>query len=446
MVCNASMRFEAKDATAEQVLSAAAIPPDPTLYAAMLHAPTLNAVMANTLGDLIDSIAVLDRMQASLSALKAELIEQARQWSVVVEQSVDGTASTSQGGWNAEVRARRVIASELACALRIPERTAETLVAQSTALTELPETFRALSAGTISWRHASTIIEHTSSLPAESWGTFETATVPLAEVLTVAKFDRGARVLRERLCPESIDVRNRDAAAQRNLSIEPARDGMAVLSAYLPAALAHGVFNRTIDMAPAQQSPTEDHTLTQLKVDLFAELLLDGRLESGRDRGIRPRVLVTVPVLTMLGAGDEPGVLEGYGTIDHETAFALAVDAPSFIRLLTHPETGAVLSVGRDRYSVPSDMRTWLRVQDGTCRFPGCSRSARVCDLDHTEEWQHHGKTSHDNLAHLCKTHHHLKHHTAWTVKQSAGGVLNWTSPSGRRYSTEPATRTAPVT
>ena len=441
MVCNTSMRFEAKDATAQPVLSDAAILPAPTLDAA----PTLYAAMANTLGDLIDSIAVLDRMQASLAAHKSELIEQARQWSVVIEQSVDGTANTSQGGWNAEVRARRVIVSELACALRIPERTAETLVADSTALTQLPETFRALSAGAISWRHAHTIIEHAGSLPAESWGTFETAAVPLAEILTVGKFDRRARVLRERLCPESIDVRNRDAAAQRNLSIEPARDGMAVLSAYLPAAEAHGIYNRITDMALAQQSPTEDRTLTQLRVDLFAELLLDGWLQSGRECGIRPRVLVTVPVLTMLGVGDEPAVLEGYGPIDTETALALAAEAPSFTRLLTHPETGAVLSVGRDRYSVPSDMRTWLRVRDGTCRFPGCSRSARVCDLDHTEDWQHNGKTSHDNLAHLCKTHHHLKHHTAWTVEQSEGGVLNWTSPSGRSYATEPETRMAAV-
>ncbi|MCC6856771.1 MAG: DUF222 domain-containing protein, partial [Microbacteriaceae bacterium] len=406
-------------------------------------APTasLHGAMANTLGDLIDGIAALDRMEASLAAYKAELIDQARRWSEVTEQSLGGP----DGGWNAEVRARRVIASELACALRIPERTAESLIADSAALVDLPQTFAALSVGAISWRHARAIADHARSLPTESWGAFETTVVPLAQTLTVAKFDRRARTVRERLCPESIEARFADAAAQRSLTLEPARDGMAVLTAYLPAVVAHGIYNRITDLATAQQSPAEARTLTQLRADVFAELLLDGRLNSGGDRGIRPRVLVTVPVLTLLGVSDEPATLEGYGPIDHDTAMRLAATAPSFTRLLTHPETGAVLSVGRDRYTVPADLRTWLRVRDGTCRFPGCSRAARICEIDHTKDWLHNGQTAHDNLAHLCSAHHRLKHQTRWTVIQSAGGVLNWTSPNGRAYATEPETRMQPA-
>jgi len=216
---------------------------------------------------------------------------------------------------------------------------------------------------------------------------------------------------------------------------------MAVLSAYLPAVVAHGIYNRITDLATAQQSPAEERTLTQLRADLFAELLLDGRLDSGGDRGIRPRVLVTVPVLTLLGVSDEPATLESHGPIDHDTAMRLAATAPSFTRLLTHPETGAVLSVGRDRYTVPADLRIWLRVRDGTCRFPGCSRAARICEIDHTKDWLHNGQTAHDNLAHLCPAHHRLKHQTRWTVAQSPGGVLKWTSPNGRAYATEPETR-----
>jgi hypothetical protein len=38
-----------------------------------------------------------------------------------------------------------------------------------------------------------------------------------------------------------------------------------------------------------------------------------------------------------------------------------------------------------------------------------------------------------------------LKHQTRWTVTQSAGGVLNWTSPNGRDYATEPETRMQPA-
>ena len=56
--------------------------------------------------------------------------------------------------------------------------------------------------------------------------------------------------------------------------------------------------------------------------------------------GVRARVLVTVPVLTLLGRSAEPA-LEGYGPIDIDTARELAAGAPGLVRILTHPETGA---------------------------------------------------------------------------------------------------------
>lgn len=335
-----------------------------------------------------------------------------------------------------------MLVTELACALRIPERTAETLVADSQALlTELPETFRALSEGDISWRHARSIIDHASSVEPASIGAFEACVLPFAKTLTAAKFDRKARTERERMSPESVDSRHVAAVQKRFVEVQPDRDGMAWVNAYVPVVLAQGIYNRITDMAMKLRSPTESRTLTHLRTDLFVELLLEGILAAGRDAGIRPRVLVTVPVLTLLGRSNEPAVLEGYGPIDQKTALELAASAPSFTRLLTHPETGAVLSVGRDSYAVPADLRTWLRVRDGTCRFPGCSRAARNCEIDHTRDWQFGHGTNYDNLAHLCPGHHHLKHQTDWAVRQRAGGVLEWTSPSGHVYTTEPETR-----
>ena len=402
---------------------------------------TLPGAMSQTLGDLVESVAALDRMEAAIAGYKAELIDQARIWSELIESGRD---TPDDRGWNAEVRARRVLASELACALRIPERSAENLVETSRAMcARLPETLRALSEGAISWRHAKVLVDHTFSLDPSFAGQFEAAVLPFAKKLTVAKFDRKARAERERIHPESIEVRHETALAKRSVDLQPAEDGMGYLTAYLPIVTAQGIHNRLTDMGLKHKSSDEGRTLTQLRVDLFAELLLAGRLEAGRDGGIRPRVLVTVPVLTILGHGDEPAVLEGYGPIDRETALRLAAHAPSFTRLLTHPESGAVLSVGRDSYAVPADLRTWLRVRDGTCRFPGCSRAAGNCDIDHTQDWQHGFGTNYDNLAHLCPAHHHLKHQTAWAVKQTGDGVLEWTSPNGRVYTTEPETKLA---
>nr|WP_249273806.1 HNH endonuclease signature motif containing protein [Agreia sp. VKM Ac-1783] len=160
---------------------------------------------------------------------------------------------------------------------------------------------------------------------------------------------------------------------------------------------------------------------------------------SGAAHGIRPTVLVTVPALTLLGVSEEPATLEGYGPIDADTARRVAARAPSFFRLLTHPETGTVLSVGRDHYEVPADLRRWLRVRDETCRAPGCNRLARRSDCDHCTDWSAEGLTAHDNLAHLCRGHHSLKHRTDWNYAHRGGGTLEWTSPTKKTYVTHPA-------
>ncbi len=192
--------------------------------------------------------------------------------------------------------------------------------------------------------------------------------------------------------------------------------------------------------APTDSAPDGDHPLPddeRLRPGIAADEIpwtLPRAL-----RSIRPTVMVTVPVLTLLGHSDEPAHLHGHGPIDATTARLLTANAPSLVRLLTHPEDGTVLSVGRQRYTVPADLRTYLRLRDETCRFPGCSRRAEASELDHTIAWADGGTTSSDNLAHLCPAHHHLKHETSWRVRQEQGGSLVWTSPTGRLYRSSPA-------
>ncbi|HEU0183560.1 MAG TPA: HNH endonuclease signature motif containing protein, partial [Agromyces mariniharenae] len=92
----------------------------------------------------------------------------------------------------------------------------------------------------------------------------------------------------------------------------------------------------------------------------------------------------------------------------------------------------------RTVYRVPADLAGYLRVRDGTCRFPGCSRRAVGCDIDHTRDWATGGDTRHDNLAHLCRTHHRLKHNTRWRMSPMPSGDIRWTSPAGHEYMTSP--------
>ena len=400
-----------------------------------------------TLAELVDVVAATDRMLAAVSAMRADAIDQLRvQSEREAAPAVSGSASGLFGS-DAAKMARRSLVAELACALRIPEGSAERLLVESESLVhDLAATRTALQQGEISYRHATALMEHVWSLPGDARAGFESAVLPDARRLTVAKFDGSARRAREKAHPDTIAVRHAKCVTDRQVQLVPARDGMAWLSAYLSAADANAVFERISGAAEALQGAAEPRTLTQLRADAFVDLLVDGVTASGVGRGIRATVNVTVPVMTLLGHSEEPGHLEGYGPIDPDTARHLAGHAPSFTRLLTHPESGAVLSVGRSRYKVPKDLRRWLRVRDETCRFPGCNRSVARSDLDHGEEWHDGGRTRYDNLAHLCGPHHKLKTWAGWAVTHARDGTLAWTSPAGLEYTTEPATRIEPAT
>jgi len=408
------------------------------------------AVFDNALGVVLDSIVAVERMMASLTAYRAVAINEVHQLALAAESP---TRPGVGRPWSAKTMAWRVATSELATATRISEREAQQLVADSAALVdELPATLDALRSGSVSYRHASILIDEARSLPSESWASFEAVALPEAETRTPAGFRQRARVLREREHPTSIDERRRDAVEGRSVRLEPGRDGMAWLTAHLPAEQAIGAYQRLTEMASGLGAADEARTLAQRRADVFADLLIDGvASNTGFGRGVRATVLVTVPALTLLernASGSTPALspataratLEGYGPIADDVARRLAAHAPSFVRLLTHPEAGAVLSVGRDRYAVPRDLKLWLRIRDERCRFPGCGRSAVHSDIDHTVDWQHDGATRHDNLAHLCRAHHRLKHNTAWRVNHAGGGALEWRAPSGRGYRTEPAT------
>ncbi|RJT82122.1 HNH endonuclease [Arthrobacter cheniae] len=373
-------------------------------------------------------------------------------------------------------------ATELACLLRVSERTAHRLVQHAMLLINHHQpTLVALRAGTITWDHTTALLHEYAGLPHTTATRMEEALLPVAQVTTVSRLSYRARRLRTRLHPTALQDRARSATENRRIDVEPADDAMAWLHAYLPATDAAAIDARLTHTARALQTPRERRTLPQLRTDILTDLLLedrpypsdeqdhqllDGRLEANRassqsaasrstappassssgnsggscgstgsgGQRVRAHINVTVPVLTLLGVDDEPADLEGYGPIPADIARRLAAHAPSFTRILTHPETGTVLSVGRTSYAVPADLKKWLRVRDQTCRHPGCTTPASRCELDHTRPWSHHGTTSHNNLAHLCRKHHMLKSEGIWHYDQQSNGTLQARSPAGNTY------------
>ncbi|GAB2745918.1 hypothetical protein GCM10027038_49940 [Arthrobacter bambusae] len=165
-------------------------------------------------------------------------------------------------------------------------------------------------------------------------------------------------------------------------------------------------------------------------------------MEPGTGRRVpspRAQVLVTVPVLSLLGATDEPAVLDGYGPIPPSMARALVAEgAESFHRVLTDPRDGAPLEIGRTSYRLTKAQRQWLRLRDGKCPFPGCNNHSLDNEADHLLAWAHGGTTGITNLGQPCPKHHRLKHRTAWTPTPAGkNSPPGWTSPSHRHYPSE---------
>jgi hypothetical protein len=414
----------------------------------------LDHAALEVLGQMVDNIVVMAGVQAAMDAYQAVQIDQARR---EAELSVQIENSDGMNPWSQAKTAWRTIVSEIACALHIPEVTAQKLISESkTLVNELPATLEGLRLGRFSRRHAQVIIDGSWRLPVELREQFEATVLPYAETLTVSRFTAKARKVRERLDKTTMTERHAKAREDRHVEFLPDEDGMAWLNLFLDASVAQAAFRKATDIAKALQGPDESRTLAQLQADVLAETMLsseppcgaaadnagsgfgtgtgsgagtgtpghptpagnadsadgeepppddydpfdsddpardfdreDAPADSGEDATAaatpesapatvfgdahrpesrpntdssiapaRPNVALMVPALSLLGQSDEPAILDGYGPIDLDTAKRLVGNAKSFTRILTHPETGTILSVGRKKYRVPTVMTT----------------------------------------------------------------------------------------
>lgn len=402
---------------------------------------------AVALAEELAMVVAFERVIRRAQAEQFRRIEAARAMAAIVDEVTESSTSTEREFAN------RSFMAELATTMVVPEATAAGLVADASRLAgPRAATLDALAAGAVSAAHVRTLLEVTRGLPAEIANELEATALSDAGARTSAGFRRRVHRLRERLHPEPLAERRARSAEERRVVLETAPDGMAWLSLFLEAEHAVAIVERLGRIAQSGDPSRPDiRTRAQRSADVATDLLLAGALD-GADRyvaaatgRVAAHVVVTVPVLSLLGVTDEPAELDGYGPIDADTARRLAAHAPSLHRLLVHPETGAALSYGRSTYRAGADLAGYLQVRDGGCRFPGCARRARHADLDHTVAWAHGGPTDASNMAHLCRAHHRLKHKTGWRMTHEPGGVIRWTSPAGHVLRTHPERPFIPV-
>lgn len=391
----------------------------------------------------------LQRQSARVAAQRFRLV-----YDLLVHGRREATrhAEYERGSRSLEV-ADRSVRLEIAAHLHVSEHASGLLMLRAEAvMVDFPALLSALEAGRITEAHVSTLVDMLYQHRAEHHDQILSEGVALAESEQSGPFRRALKELSERLQTATLQQRCEDAVAERRVWFDIGTDAtggaMGSATIYAPAVEIQAIQNRVAAMAKAlRNNPDDERTLAQLRADVLCDLLIDGETETlpVHVRGIRPTVTVTVPVLALLGGGVAAGYasVEGVGPIPLGRARELCGAASGWMRVLTHPETGVILSFGRQLYSPPAELKRLVRYRAGRCMAPGCEMPADRCEIDHTIAWHDGGETSAGNLAPLCKGHHTIKHHGRWKLRQvpASGGAVEWMSPHGRRYLVHPQRR-----
>jgi hypothetical protein len=171
--------------------------------------------------------------------------------------------------------------------------------------------------------------------------------------------------------------------------------------------------------------------------------------------GTRATLYLHVDASDRAEQADPDGHGVGCGTVEKLGAATLDL-LRDWLARTDHVTVRPVLDLSRadsvDRHDPPAWMRELVALRDPHCVFPGCGRDARSCDLDHVERYVDPdtggppGQTQPDNLAPLCRRHHHTKTHHGWSYRRATDETdpdpddpvhrtaYDWTTPSGRTY------------
>ncbi|PYI37018.1 hypothetical protein CVS30_17710, partial [Arthrobacter psychrolactophilus] len=228
--------------------------------------------------ECLNTVTALRRHQNHCAALLLRVVERL-DTVAALEGELQGLDPWQRGRAFDQVRA------ELAVVLSIPEGTAEQLMIHAKSLVHsLPHTLGAMEGGELGWEFAVVIAEETELLRSigvedTSVESFEQTLLSKAWGSTLRSFKDKARRSRERLHPETIPERTLRAYTDRRIQKSRASDGMSWLSLYAPAPTIEAVWDHCTLTATAAQGPHEERTLTQLRADIVATLLLNQTMD-----------------------------------------------------------------------------------------------------------------------------------------------------------------------
>ena len=424
---------------------------------AVLHAWLLAAAKPGDSPARIDTLRALEEVKAACGAVQAQVLVElhddalraarehaenpaghhdsaGRQIPVTVKSAErDATASTIQ---------------QAAHALRLsPHRTRTLLGAARVWHEEMPHTLVALREGRLSEERALLLVKETACLTPEDRGRVDADLCTDPATLDGVGTRRLAGLVRDRanqLDPAALVKRAAKAVTERCVSIRPAPDAMAYVTALLP--MAQGVqVHAALKLAAesARHTGGDERSTGQIMADTLVERA------TGQERATDVPVAVNLVVAdtALLGESHEPAVVldgtgAGHGTVPAAVARTLVAGAldldAAWLRAVYATANGDLIGATSKRRFFADGLADLLRIRDqGTCRTPWCD--APVRHLDHIRPAADGGDTSLTNGQGLCAACNQAKEAPGWrsvagTDPRSGRHVVVTTTPTGHGY------------
>jgi hypothetical protein len=140
-----------------------------------------------------------------------------------------------------------------------------------------------------------------------------------------------------------------------------------------------------------------------------------------------PEVMAGGPGCCTVAGGD--GLADNPTAVPVTSARRILCDA-AMESLLDDGDSNA-MRLGRQSRVVRRRLRRAVRLRDGGCRFPGCSRRGWL-DAHHIIHWLDDGLTDLENLLSLCRFHHRRVHEGSWTIHGDPTATLTFVDLTGR--------------
>ncbi|MCW3157081.1 HNH endonuclease [Micropruina sonneratiae] len=338
-------------------------------------------------------------------------------------------------------RLRRVpssVAAEIGLARReSPHRGAQLLGLAWVLHAELPCTLRLFEAGEISEYTASLVARETACLSQADRAVVDAALAGRLAHLSNSQLTAEARRIGYELDPAGVVERTARAERDRRVTLRPAPDCMAQLTALLPVVQGVAVFAALTRAAATERASGGSRTKGQVMADTLVERLT-GQTSA---EAVPVEVQLVITDQALFGLSDTAARVPGHGPVPAAIGRRLAASASNagqgwLRRLYARPGTGELVAMESRARRFPKGMRQFLAVRDAVCRTPWCG--APIRHADHVRPVRDGGTTSIANGQGLCERCNQVKESPGWYARRGPDQVIGLRTPTGHRFVSRP--------